>query len=339
MSLIDRVLSGPAFIHKPPVMVDIGGAGGTDGLWRSISQYCHCLTFDPDARDFQVDSGEGARWRKLTVIRSAVTAGDSSQIPFFLTRSPHCSSSLRPVPESLRNWHFGPQFDVVRRIDMPAVTLGHALQEAGVDYIDWYKSDSQGTDLRLWSSLPTALRETVSVVSLEPGIIDAYEGEDKLADVLAAFDTSEWYLAKLELRGARRLEQDQLRGLSGLHRRLAEASLPVAPGWGEAWFLKVAQESMRWQAREYLMLWVASTILKQYGHAWTAARLGLLRTNDPQLAECQRESQRRLARLTPYLGVRLMQSARARLSQIPGRLVRANRGRQPSGPVTDRRAP
>ena len=161
------------------------------------------------------------------------------------------------------------------------------------------------------------------MVSLEPGIIDAYEGEDKLSAVLAAFDSPDWYLAKLELRGARRLDSDQLQGLVDTHRRLAEASLPVAPGWGEAWFLKVILDPARWTSRDYLMLWVASTIMKQHGHAWSVARLGALQTQNAQLAECQNASRRTLARLTPYLGVRLLQSARARISGASARLVHA----------------
>ena len=326
MSLIDRILSGPMFVDRPPVLVDIGGAGGTDGLWRRISRYCHCLTFDADASDFQAETTEGGRWRRLSVIHAAVSEGSAPYMPFFLTRSPHCSSTLRPASDSLRSWHFGTQFDVVGEVEIPAVSISHALQEAGIDYIDWFKSDSQGTDLRLWKSLPDGLRRNVSVVSLEPGIIDAYDGEDKLSSVLAAFDTPEWYLARLELRGARRLEVGQLQGLSRSHQRLAEASLPVAPGWGEAWFLKVVGGSDEWGAREYLMLWVASTILKQHGHAWTVARLGFLRTGDPQLAECHQASRRTLSRHTPYLGVRLWQSAKARTSMIPGEVAKRVRG-------------
>lgn len=323
MNLIEKVFDGPEFAEKPPVLVDIGGAGGTDGLWRRISRYCHCLTFDPDERDFKFEKTERARWRKLTVVHSAVTDRNDPSIPFFLTRSPHCSSALRPSSKALQSWHFGPQFDVVGVVDIPAVTLSDALTQSGVDYVDWYKSDSQGTDLRLWASLPESVRAGVSVVSLEPGIIDAYEGEDKLSAVLAAFDSPEWFLAKLDLRGARRFDPEQLQELPAMHRRLAEASLPVAPGWGEAWFLRVILDPTRWSARDYLMLWVASTIMKQHGHAWSVARLGGLQTGNAQLEECRDASRRALARLTPYLGVRLWQSARARLSRTPSRLAHA----------------
>ena len=42
-----------------------------------------------------------------------------------------------------------------------------------LDYIDWYKSDSQGTDLRIFDTLLDVVKDRVLAVDFEPGILDA----------------------------------------------------------------------------------------------------------------------------------------------------------------------
>ncbi len=54
-----------------------------------------------------------------------------------------------------------------------------------MDYIDGYKTDSQGTDLRIFNSLPKEIINKILLAEFEPGIIDAYQGEDKLHHLLA----------------------------------------------------------------------------------------------------------------------------------------------------------
>ena len=68
-------------------------------------------------------------------------------------------------------------------VELPALDIPSVLAELGLERVDWLKGDSQGTDLRLFRSLGD-LASSVLVAEFEPGIIDAYEGEDKFADVL-----------------------------------------------------------------------------------------------------------------------------------------------------------
>ena len=48
--------------------------------------------------------------------------------------------------------------------------------------IDWLKTDSQGTDLRIFNSLRPEVRSRVLAIDIEPGLIDAYVGEDLFVD-------------------------------------------------------------------------------------------------------------------------------------------------------------
>ena len=132
-----------------------------------------------------------------------------SEAEFHLTRSPYCSSRLRPDAAALGDWSFARLFDVERTVRVPCIGLQKALQEANVSRVDWFKTDSQGTDLRLFQSLGEALCRRVLAVEFEPGIINAYEGEDKLSAVLAAMDRPEFWLCDLDIRGTLRMSPDE----------------------------------------------------------------------------------------------------------------------------------
>lgn len=62
------------------------------------------------------------------------------------------------------------------------------LKSINIDYIDWFKTDTQGTDLRIFASLGDELINKILVAEFEPGIIDAYKGEDKLYKIMEFFD-------------------------------------------------------------------------------------------------------------------------------------------------------
>jgi hypothetical protein len=62
-----------------------------------------------------------------------------------------------------------------------------ALIKININYIDWFKTDTQGTDLRLFKTLPSKIADHVLAAEFEPGILDAYIGEDKLYSVMELY--------------------------------------------------------------------------------------------------------------------------------------------------------
>ena len=98
------------------MLVDIGASGGVPELWKPISAYCHCLAFDADKRDVGILETQDSGFRSLKVVPRVVTAGDETTLPFFLTESPHCSSSLTPQSDRLRSYSFASAFNVVKKL-------------------------------------------------------------------------------------------------------------------------------------------------------------------------------------------------------------------------------
>jgi len=199
-AMIDQVLSFPELAEQPPVLVDVGASGGIHALWRPIAKHAICIGFDPDDRDFSIAAASRG-FRECHVVRAIVTDRDADEHTVYLTASPYCSSTLRPRHEVLAGYAHAGLFEVVSTASVPSTRLDTVLAAKGLDRVDWLKTDSQGLDRRVFESLAPEQRRRTLVVELEPGIMNGYEGEDKLEDVLAAFSNLDFCGASLVAKG------------------------------------------------------------------------------------------------------------------------------------------
>jgi FkbM family methyltransferase len=268
----DRILSLPEFSADPPVLVEIGASGGTHRAWQALAPYSIAVAFDPDSRQMQVVHEESAGYRKLHVVPAAAVPDDAAEADFHLTRSPYCSSLLRPDAAALGDWDFARLFDVERTVRVPCVSVSKALRDVGVTHVDWFKTDSQGFDLRLFQSLGEEICSRVLAVEFEPGIIDAYEGEDKMAAVLTAMDRAEFWLSELKLKGPLRMAPEDAARLSGQEATGLAAALATAPGWGEMRYLNTFRGTSPFSKRDWLLGWVIACVNEQFGFALDLCR-------------------------------------------------------------------
>lgn len=289
MGMIERILNRPEFADRPPVLLDIGAAGEIDKKWREIARHSVCIAFDADEREMGYVVREKSGYRKLYVYNCIVTDAVTGEADFHLTRSPQCSSLLEPRQESLDNWAFGDYFRVERNVRLKTVSLPHVLAELGIEKVDWFKTDSQGTDLRLFKSLGEERIARVLAAEFEPGLIDAYRGEDKLWSLLAYMEDKPFWMTGLNVKGSQRIANGVAADRLGvLERRLLPALLKTSPGWGEVAFLNTfAGETACLDQRDYLLGWVFAAIEEQYGFAMEVAAKGHERFADPVFLELE----------------------------------------------------
>jgi FkbM family methyltransferase len=294
MSLLDRIFAEPELLAAPPVLVDVGAAGGVHPAWRRIARHAIGVGFEPDARE-AAPLGDAQRQFKRWIFCPGLAVAETppgGQATLHLTRSPQCSSTLRPRTGVLGEFAFAELFEVEETRAFPATTLRDALAAQGVDRVDWLKCDTQGLDLRLFRSLPPEWRAQLLAVEFEPGLINAYEGEDQLADVLAAMKAEPFWLAELVVgrtpRGRPALLASQL-GVGAVRwvRRLG----PTAPAWANAKFLRdPAQATETLDRRALLLSWVFATLASQPAGALAAAEAGKLRFGGELFAEMAKAS-------------------------------------------------
>lgn len=312
-NLLERVLSHRSLAERPPVLLDIGASGSLPAQWEMLAPYSICIAFDADTRDFTVKEEENKVWKKLYSFNRLVAAEASDGIAFHLTKSPYCSSCLRPDMAALEPWAFQQLFEVEQVIKLPAVDLNTVLQQIGLDRIDWYKTDSQGTDVRIFNSLSHAAIQSILVADFEPGILNAYVGEDKLHHLMANMDERPFWISDMEVKGTQRIHHDIVQRMGYYQQRGMNALLRPSPGWCEITYMNTFENS-DFTIREYLLGWVFATIKKQHGFAMRIASAGERRFNQSVFQELHAHSTARIS----FSPLRL---AYARLRRLGARML------------------
>ena len=253
--IIDKILSSKIFQNKPPLLVDIGASGEIYTKWKQIAPQCICVAFDADTRDFKAIVEENKGYKKLYKINRIVAADSVENKTFYLTKSPYCSSTLKPDTKHLEDWDFKSLFEVEKIVTLPSIQLNKALETIGYDYIDWFKVDSQGTDLDIFLSLPDEIRSKILAADFEPGIIDAYLGEDKLYQVQQTIEKEGMWFSSFVVKGTKRINE-KYATISQFQRN--------SPCWAELTVLKTRSSN---DIRSLLLLIIFSLIEEQWGFA------------------------------------------------------------------------
>jgi len=276
MNVFDQILSSVEFANRPPVLIDIGASGAINAKWKAISGHSICIAFDADDREMGFVVNESGAYKKLIVFNSLVN-DNSGKFPFYLTKSPFCSSMLNPSNQKLNEWSFAELFDVEKIVEMNAVALPQALQESGISYVDWFKTDSQGIDLRLFRSLGEQIIDNIITAEFEPGFADAYDEEDKIWHLLAYMERKPFWMSDIKVCGTQRIGRKTLAKNFAQHgSKLPTGSkLKKSPFWAEMTFLNTFTNSSRTLGkREYLLGWIFAIIEEQYGFAMEIAQRG-----------------------------------------------------------------
>lgn len=273
MDILDRIFSIAELERRPPVLMDVGASVRINPQWKRIAKYSICLAFDADARGMAPVHLAGRHYKKLIVLPSVLVAGAQDKSPFYLTKAPQCSSTLSPRSDALSEWgRLQPGFAVEREELVSATSVASALSRADVDYLDWFKSDSQGTDLRLFMSIDEAIRRRIIAAELEPGIIDAYLGEDKLWHVMRFMDSEPFWLSECRIKGSPRISRRLLADLDQRTTFLLSAVQSPSPGWAELTYLNTGEGML--DLRSLMLMWVFAMLHEQYGFALMIAKRG-----------------------------------------------------------------
>jgi hypothetical protein len=260
-----------------PVLVDVGSSGTAPRIWQPIAPHSIYVGFDPDQRDL-TETAAGA-FHKSVIVNKAITHHvDADKVRFFFTKQPHCSSTLQPDHKSLSDFLFADRFAVEREGTVPAGTINTILDSLGLHRIDWLKIDTQGTDLRIWRSLNQKLREGLLALDIEPGLVDAYKGEDLFVDAHRELTGNGFWLSNLNVRGAVRIRRESLEEAGQKERSLTVNFLEIAakksPAWCEARYLRNISSMTESNASkcDWALLWLIAMLDGQAGFALDVAR-------------------------------------------------------------------
>lgn len=298
MQLTDKILSRKEFEDQPPVLLDIGASGSIHFRWKKIAKHCICIAFDPDEREYGYIVSEKKYYRKLYVFHCVVSDESHSAKPFYLTASPYCSSFLKPETDKLAPYAYAEKFRVEKQVSLPVKSLNEVLAELDLDYVDWFKTDSQGMDLRIFRSLGDQRINKVKIAEFEPGIIASYAGEDKLHKILAFMELKPFFLSHFEVKGAARISPGNLRALSGsaFMQKLLAVSHKKTAGWGELLFINTFETWENRTLRDYLLGSVLALLNEEYGFVLEIVQQAKHHYKDHDLDELQKYAGKKVKR-------------------------------------------
>lgn len=287
-------------VDARPILVDIGASGTPPALWQGLKLVSTYIGFDPDSREIRPleDSGFYAAW---IVNKAIVEHKEQETVRFYLTRSPYCSSTLHPVSDSLENYLYADLFTIESQKDVPSITLEAALYALNFDQIHWLKLDSQGMDLRLFTSLPASVSQSILALDVEPGLIDAYEGEDLFTDLHTELTKYGFWLADASVLGSVRVNKQSVAHFPHLTEQLAYVK--TAPGWVEARYLRTVQslQDGAYNKADYVMLWVFTMQAGHFGFALDVLSAYVERFgNDSYANIMEQEVTAALRRISPH---------------------------------------
>ncbi len=255
-----------------PVLLDVGASGKPPKIWQDIAKYSVYVGFDPDLREMYESNSNG--FYKSVVVNKAITNEiTKNEVVFYLTKSPFCSSTLKPDLQSLDAYLFSDLFQIEREVSVEAVTLDDVVKQLSLKGINWFKTDSQGTDLRIFNSLSDEIRSQVLAVDVEPGLINAYIGEDLFIDAHRNLMNQGFWLSDLNVCGTVRLKRETISAIHNIEPRIdidrMTQYVKNSPGWCESRYLRTIDWLRQSNAskKEYVLLWIFSVIDRQYGFA------------------------------------------------------------------------
>jgi hypothetical protein len=255
-----------------PVLMDVGASGTPPEIWDSIAKHSIYVGFDPDLRDIQELSDD--RFHRGIIVNEAIASQqESTEVLFYLTKFPYCSSILKPDLKSLSNFIFSDYFVVERETKVRSTTLNAVIERLSLTGVDWLKTDSQGTDFTIFNSLSNEIRSQVLAVDIEPGLIDAYLGEDLFVDAHQGLVKQGFWLSNLNVCGVVRLKKSTLDKLTSLDKdvnlELINFYHKKSPAWCEARYFRTLDGLAQgnFDKRGYVLLWVFSLLDNQFGFA------------------------------------------------------------------------
>ncbi len=251
--------------------MDVGASGAPLPIWNDIAPESIYVGFDPDRREIHED--RSSQFHKSVIVNEAITAENVSEVSFYLTKSPFCSTTLAPNPPGTVHWLEGDLFTVESRANVRATTIDAVLNRLNLTRIDWIKLDTQGTDLRLLNSISPGVLSRVMVVDTEPGLNDIYQGEDLFVDVHRDLTSKGFWLSGAHTGGFVRIRRATLERARQVNPDIDDSyirsTVRKTPAYFEARYLRTLEwlAEQRLSQHEYILLWIFALVDNQLGYA------------------------------------------------------------------------
>jgi len=189
----------------PIIAVDIGSRNGPFDV-DQLSSYSSFFCFEPNKDEFSKLTDKASKMSSPPACGElrhfpAAVCGHSGNTTLNVSRRPGATSTLEPNVEVLKHFaadHWSELADILKRENVPAVTLPEFTKKAKLSHIDFLKLDTQGNELDILKSSEEILNN-VGVVKVEVEFIQMYEGQALFDEVASYLRGKDFELIDIEV--------------------------------------------------------------------------------------------------------------------------------------------
>ena len=176
-----HMVGNGAFKEKPLVVVDVGARGGFARHWSIFADQINCIGFEPDAEECElINNSPSAIKRRVYPVALHKTKGI---FPFYITKLPNSSGFYAPDESVVKRFPISEPLTVEAVKELNTVDFDSFAREMNIEYVDFVKLDTEGSELDILEGAIKTLRKSVLGISCEALFSPWHRGQRVFADL------------------------------------------------------------------------------------------------------------------------------------------------------------
>jgi hypothetical protein len=253
-----------------PVLMEVGASERPAEHWDTIAPWSSYLGIGAAAPS--ASARDAARYAKVTFCRAMVSPDGETVCSRFYEAADPIYSSLQRIDSQVIADHCSLRdVRVIKSSTAETIALRTLLDREAISRVDWFKTNLNGIDSRLYESLPDKVRESLLAVDTVLDFLPLYIDQDNTLAHHQEFLRQGFWLSSMLTCGGVRMHIDSAQELErrGVADPIALVTRRhrIAPGWSFARYFRTVQhmETQSCSSRDYVVLWCFALLDRQFG--------------------------------------------------------------------------
>jgi FkbM family methyltransferase len=175
-------------VAKPKILVlDVGAWGGASKEWACIGKFVEIIGFEPDSAECQRLNSVPSNYVSSEKYYPYAISGKTGPREFYVTKSPTCSSLLKPVEKEWKRYGVPgssrhSRAEVVKTLVLDTITLDDFCGRENI-IPDFVKLDTQGSEMEILQQGFSNHLHRVIGLEIEVEFVPLYEGQPLFSEI------------------------------------------------------------------------------------------------------------------------------------------------------------